>query len=166
MTPTTRYTKPKSIVDRSAFLFYRERMPNHRLQKVNRELYPKIVTAIFEEIGNGLVEKDAGVLIPGLGLFTLFMRPHKTSVYMMNGQTSIKTYNLHSESYTYHPVLFTDVFEKNKIEYFVIDRTVKENIKKRLADKIRAGKKYKLLYTQIKQLYKQKKTHEHKSSNS
>lgn len=142
-----------SIMDRNAFLFYRKKASKIRKQKVNRELFPTIVNAIFQEISDGIIEKESGVLVPRLGYFGVWMTPCKKKTRIFQDKRNKITYNLHTDSYIYHLALFTDVYTKmGYLKYFSMDRTFSKNIKSRLSKSLKVGRKYTLKYLSIKKV--------------
>ena len=143
-----------SLIDRKAFLYYRSKASKIRKKKVNRILFPKIVSAIFQEIANGIVEQKSGVYIKKFGYFAVWMTPtkRKTKIYT-NKATETVTYNLHTNSYIYHPAFFTDIFRgKSKLNYFSMDKSFTRPLKTELCRRLKAGQKYTLKYTMLKKL--------------
>ena len=148
-----------SLRNRESYRRFRAKCLERGDTKVlHRDVYMNIVEALFKEIAIGIAEKDAGVFIPRLGYFAVWMTPCKRKISLIrdNGQSKV-TYNHHSDSYIYHIGLFTELAKNKAMRYYTMDREFVASLALEVSKNIFAGKKYKLHLTELKQILRNKK---------
>lgn len=135
--------------------FYKKTFNTKEKHKItNKETWKKVHAEIWKVVSEFIVEYEAGVYLPRMGYMVMVKRylPHVVK------RRNKKYFNDHSENRVYFLTLFNDVVRCSKFRYWGMDRALKPPVKRALRDSIRSGKKYKLLYSVVKKLYKRQNT--------
>lgn len=138
------------------YTFYRGKkksIPKKYHIKDRTELF-RITSAICKKVADNITEKEGGVLMDGLGYFTIWMNPRK-QVYTADREGGKKKtmINYHTDGYIYHPEFFAHINPRSPLRYWTMDRTFNRNINRTLAKKLRQGVKYKFYYNIVRRIY-------------
>lgn len=152
-----RLLESKSIQGREGWKFYKENCPkDKKSKKINRENHSQIVSAIFKEVAEKLVENKSGVFMDGLGYFCIMMYPKRMMLRKKYSKTGEKFWNAETNNYPYSPQWLHGMYKK-RFYIWTLDRTFSEtSIKKPLSMRLKAGKKYIMEYSLVKSLKESK----------
>lgn len=142
---------PVGIVDFKAYYFYRKNTKIARIHQLRcKKKWEPIVRSIFKEITKGITEQKAGVFIPRLGYFAIWMVPHKKKVWDFGSKGKKFFYNFHTDSHQYHPGFFPNVEKNSPFSGYSMDSTFSRTVNKELVQNLRAGVKYEFKFTLIR----------------
>lgn len=118
---------------------------------VKPENVNKVLTAIFENVAEAMLERDAGVVMEGLGYFAYYKPAFRryNTLYFKNGKSAPPKYE--TKYYNYNPYLFTDVFKVNKLKGWKMENSFGRTF---IRASYREHRYRLLLHREVKQLYK------------
>lgn len=138
-----------TVLDDKEYTRYRE---YDKISKENRikgrTNYKKFVNTYFKVIAEELLERDGGVCIRGFGYWWNW-KPPKKIIAGRYGTEGLKT--MHSFVTNHHLYLPT-FWATDRLVWWSMDKTFNATYKKKLRDKIKAGKVYKMYLSSMKQL--------------
>ena len=109
-----------------------------------REEMRKILKTICKHIAEGMIEKQGGVYIKRLGYFFNWMPPRKMTYHIkIKGGHLEEHYNYHTNHYMYFPTFIPMAAKLETRVSWTMDKQFNHVIRRRCAEKIRAGFKYK-----------------------
>jgi hypothetical protein len=143
------------------YTFYRERKKKARLSKKywvkdRAELF-RITDKICEVVSRELINRQGGVAMENWGYFCNWMPARKQffNVYRKGKQAKMMV-NFHTGGHVYLPQLFCSMLKGNPFRGWSMDRGFSRDYKKKLSDKLKQGKKYKMYYSIAKRILSNK----------
>ena len=98
-----------------------------------------VISKIFENAAEALLEKDGGVVLDGIGYFAFYMPMYKRYKPFNFYRGHVIPPNYQTDYHSFFPYLFTDVFTKNPLKGWSMDRGFRREIS-------RAEKRHRKLY--------------------
>lgn len=149
-TAKANYVKPRYFGEdfrKSYLAAIKRRTQKHQLKKKD---VLKVLTAIFENVAEAFLERDAGVVMEGLGYFAYYRPTYRRfdTLYFKNGATAPPKYE--TKYYNYNPYLFTDVFPKNRLKGWSIEKAFGRTF---IRASYRKHRYRLLLYKEVKKIY-------------
>lgn len=143
----------RKVTDREAFKHYRENAKYRDLEVTHHiHVYKKIIKAFYSKIARDLVNNDGGVLIKGLGYFSILAHPKKQIVRVPYQKEEFA--NFRTNNYLFLPSFFGIVRGNPLLNFWVMDRTFsRTTVKPNLHNKLISGKKYKTYISTLASLY-------------
>lgn len=149
--PKARYIKPRTFSQEFKNSYKAWIKRKTRKHFVKPDMVLKVVSKIFENTAEALIERDAGVVLEGIGYFAFYRPCYRRfgTTYFKGGNIAPPKYK--TKYYNYHPYLFTDVFSHNRLKGWSMERAFGRTFDRLYKKKHR----YRLLYyKQVKELYK------------
>lgn len=135
----------------SAYFFYRKRRKIFSHISENRSTYSKVVTAIFNAIGEMMIENEGGVFLKEYGYFS--------PILIKAGHRSKKQYDFyyHTDMEIYGLSFFPEVTYGSCLRGMCMDRTYSKPMKLAFTDATyKNNYRPKLYYTLLKSLFGRK----------
>lgn len=108
------------------------------------------LNAIFEEIGNQMIESQSGVFMENWGYFGIIKYPKvPDNLYKTLDDSALKMYD---GGVIYKPAFFP-IRKDRKLESWTFNNSFARTIEKRIYDKVYKGFKYTFSYSVLKALY-------------
>lgn len=148
-------TEPTSLLSYDTFKFYRELHKNSTKKSVVRDKqeFFRIAYAIFKEIAIQFTDSTQGLILKGIGYFCIWRSPKKKVLKLRNQKKYRSEANYHTDGYQYHPTIITNVFDKDYLKGWSMDRLFINGIKKKIVANLFKGVKYKLKLSIVKTFY-------------
>lgn len=129
-----------SIVDYSAFKFYRE---NNKLGNCSNipdyKKHGKIISLFYSKVGEKIIESDAGVFIEKLGYFSGVVDTVKQ--YSAYPQKKTVNLNLKTSGYKFF-LIFIPISKDNTLKEWVADSSFTAKVKAAFSKSLKEGKKF------------------------
>lgn len=141
------YTKTESIYSDRAYKFYMNRSKDGK--RLTKHALFRTFKYVLREIRRRMVHSEAGVFIENFGYFFVARRPFR-SFYM-----GINRINKMGQSFM---PMFLPIRKDTALNMWTMDRGFLHSLRERINDKANAGKRYKMVYSVLKNLYGRKGT--------
>lgn len=123
-------------------------MKDKKYKIKGREEWRHFCNTFFEVVAEEMIDKDAGVLLDGLGYFFVFMSPRKQT-YNLTGEVK---YNLHTDNYIFTPMYYPTRKKGSFLFLYSMDNAFNFRVKAAVRDKIRDGGRFKSYVYSLKRL--------------
>lgn len=136
---------------RDTYRRYKEKHKDRKIRKgivSNRDDFRKAVLAITETIADNLIEKPGGVFLKKLGYFFIWMIPRPLEMMSPSRGKTYKKFNNHTGNMMYVPVFAPA--RNTWISLYSMDKTFSEDFRRKLAERIMSGKRYKMFMDDFK----------------
>lgn len=145
----------KNIHHKDTYFFYKKTYDANIKYKARQyKDWAVIHRELWREIGNQIIESEAGVYIAKFGYIAAVMLPEKKIVDFVKSHTiKRKYYNDHSDNKIYTINYFSNLVKNSKFRYWTLDRCFNLKMKKKFSVELVRGKKYQLKYTLLKKIY-------------
>jgi hypothetical protein len=145
------------ILGREGFKFYKQNCNKAlRNKKIHRDNHSQIVSAIFRNVAQKLLHNTSGVFLTGIGYFCIMMYPKRMMLRNKYSKTGAKHLNVDTDYRNYSPQWISKMYP-SFFYTWTLDRTFSDtNIRRPLAQLLRAGKKYIMEYTLVRSLKESK----------
>lgn len=127
-----------------------DRLPAKHILK--KEEYIKVINTLLKKAADGVVNYDGGVVLDRVGYLCNWVAPEKTPSRGFNNNYLYS--NLDNNSWLYTTALFTFIFENNPLYGWSMEGTAATAVKKSVNKEVSKGKKYKLYYRLLHDMYK------------
>lgn len=129
------------------------RMHSKQKRKLPLHSCTRLIEEVFKEVRRRMINNEAGVFLEGLGYFCMMRVPEKkVHKFRMQGAVFYGKY-IYALGATYKPI-FIPIRKDGGLKSFVMDRGFNESFKKSLYYQItRKGKKYRMMFTILQNLY-------------
>jgi hypothetical protein len=148
-TKNQRQLNSYTVLDDKEYTRYREYdklAQTHRIK--GRPNYKKFVNTYFKVIADELLEREGGVCIKGFGYWWNWMPPKK----VIGGRYTVRGLEEMYSFVTDHHLYLPTFWATDRLVWWCMDKTFNVTYKKKLKDKIKAGKTYKMYLASMKQL--------------
>ena len=140
------------LLDHKAFTYYNKQIIPAK-HKVNRQEYYVIARMIWKKATDGLIHSTGGVLLDNFGYMAHWLTPSK-KIFTQKTPNGVEVMsNFHSDGKWYNTTLFTNMFKKNVLSGWSMDKTFNRQVKKARYRKMLTGFKYKCFYTLLRSMY-------------
>ncbi|AGO47578.1 hypothetical protein Phi4:1_gp044 [Cellulophaga phage phi4:1] len=137
----------ENIDPKDSFDYYRKEAKLRKVVNTKRKSNHRKITACFwNKVSENLIEKEAGVLVNGLGYFCVSMVPEKQLPYKKGVKG--RHINPHTKSKIYFPVLITTKHDK-VFNVFNMDRAFSKKVRKGIQRKLKSGFKYSNYFKEV-----------------
>lgn len=148
-----RYTDVTSLDRDVIYHKYNSRTGGKPSMYLSRKEVNLIVKCIFKHMAKSIVNAGGGLLMKGFGYFFQWKSPRKIIKKGILPDKSKLATNYHTDGYIYYPTLMTGVFDKNLFDGWSMDKSFNDDLKRDLAKKHKAGKKYTMNYTLLRRIF-------------
>jgi len=149
----------KSVIDRYSYKHYnnyfKKAPKKHRMK--NREEWFEFCQEFLKTVAENIVDREAGVMLEGLGYFFVWRVPKKIQYNLRKGgQKKTSHFSFHTDNHMFTPVFQPTITSGNYLRFYSMDNAFTKRIKEGIHDKLMSRGSYRnYLYTYRKLYYKQ-----------
>lgn len=145
------------LVSKDSYKFYKKKNIPQK-HKLNYKEFSVVARMIWQKTAEGLVNSVGGVMLDKFGYLAHWMTPEKKVITVKLGDEVKVMSNFHTDMKWYNTTLFTNMFSKNILSGWSMDKTFSRRIKKARHLKLKTGFKYKCFYTTLRTMYSRRFT--------
>ena len=149
----SKFAKRDILISYNLFSFYNKRPINESNKIKDYKEFITICSKIWEVVARKVVESEGGVVLDRFGYLCNWVTPKKRVFKNPFLKNNTLITNYHTDSYFYNTSLFTNIFYRDFLKGWSLDKSLNKNIKKALYENLKKGKKYKFYYSLTKRLY-------------
>lgn len=142
-----RFADRDRLISYDFYSFYKK---DNKAKAVSQRDFYIIVNAIWKVVARNLLKRQGGVLLDRFGYLCHWMTPKKKIFkYPVQGKRKLAI-NSHTDGYWYNTSLFSDVFRKDPLKGWSLDRAFNKNIKEGRYKEQLQGMKYKFYFNLVR----------------
>lgn len=141
--------KADSIVNYDFFKYYNKNSKHRDLNNIySFNHLSKVVKDFWSIVGDHMVENSGGVFLDKFGYFCITLNPKKSASI---GRNREKYLDSHTKTKNYF-ITFISSARDTIFNSFTMDRTFNRNIKRKLVENLKKGKKYYNYYIELSEI--------------